>query len=76
MDEKERAAPVQHREAAQEVLLRPAIISPAQNLGNCISCGSRIALVGGATACPTCSAWRRWYSAARIASGYLREVSQ
>lgn len=43
-------------------------------LGNCISCGTRIKLVGGATQCPTCSAWRRWYIAHRIASRYLRGV--
>lgn len=53
-----------------------AIIGAAQYLGNCISCGSRIALVGGATTCPTCSAWRRWYSAHRIAAGFMREVSR
>ena len=76
MAEKERAAPEGDREAAPEVLLRPAIIPPAQILGKCISCGSRINLVGGATTCPTCAAWRRWYSAHRIASGYMREVSQ
>lgn len=50
------------------------IIPLAPRLGNCINCGQYIRLVGGATTCPTCSAWRRWYSAHRIASRYLREV--
>lgn len=53
-----------------------AIIAAAQYLGNCINCGSRIELVGGATSCPTCSAWKRWYSAQRIACGYMREASR
>lgn len=44
------------------------------NLGNCASCGSHIRLVGGATTCPTCSAWYRWYSSFRLASKFLREV--
>lgn len=72
-DQKERAAPRSNREAAQEVHQRTRIIP---FLGACINCHTRIELVGGATSCPTCSAWRRWYSAARIASGYLREGSR
>ena len=52
------------------------IIRAAQKLGNCASCGQRIRLVGGATTCPTCAAWRRWFIAHRIASRYLREADQ
>lgn len=40
-------------------------------LGSCASCGQRIKLVGGATQGQTCSAWRRWYIAHRIASRHL-----
>ncbi|MCO5106649.1 MAG: hypothetical protein M9907_06175 [Burkholderiaceae bacterium] len=46
------------------------------DLGNCAGCGARIRLIGRATICPTCSAWRRWYIAHRIASRYLREVAR
>lgn len=45
-------------------------------LGTCANCGQHIRLIGGATTCPTCSAWRRWYSAHRLASRYLREVAR
>lgn len=50
------------------------IIPPALPLGNCISCGQRIRLDGGATTCRTCAAWRRWAAAHRIASAALREA--
>lgn len=50
------------------------IIPLAPNVGNCILCGQHIKLVGGATTCPTCAAWRRWYSARRIAARALREA--
>lgn len=43
------------------------IIAPMFNVGHCIGCGARIHLVGGATSCGPCGAWRRWYSAHRIA---------
>ena len=51
-------------------------VVPFLRLGNCANCGIRIRLVGGATTCPTCSAWRRWYIAHRLASRYLREVAR
>lgn len=51
-------------------------VSPFLPLGACASCGQHIRLIGGATTCPTCSAWRRWYSAHRLASRYLREVAR
>ncbi|MBX3704613.1 MAG: hypothetical protein KF822_12630 [Steroidobacteraceae bacterium] len=44
------------------------------DLGNCANCGQHIRLTGGATTCPTCTAWRRWYVAHRIASRLLREA--
>lgn len=43
------------------------VITPLFNVGNCPVCGTRIRLVGGATSCGPCGAWRRWYSAHRIA---------
>lgn len=42
------------------------------DLGNCIRCEQRIRLAAGATACQTCSAWRRWASAFRVAARALR----
>lgn len=45
-------------------------------LGTCIACGAHIRLTAASTTCPTCSAWRRWYVAHRIASRYLREVAR
>ena len=45
-------------------------------LGCCINCRIRIDVTAGTLRCPTCAAWRRWYSAHRIASQALREVSQ
>ena len=71
MPSKIKAAPDASREAAQ-VNQRTRIIPP---LGNCINCGQHIRLTGGVTTCATCKAWLRWYSAHRIASRYLREVS-
>lgn len=50
--------------------------TPFLRLGNCVNCGQRIKLVGGMTTCPTCSAWRRWYVAHRLASRYLREATR
>lgn len=47
-------------------------VSPVLRLGTCANCGIR--LVSGATTCPTCTAWRRWYVAHRIASRLLREA--
>lgn len=75
-DSKEKAAPDWHQEAARMVNEPDAIFAPRAGWGNCLSCGSRIRLMAGATTCPTCSAWRRWYSAHRIASGALREVER
>lgn len=49
-------------------------VSPFLPLGACANCGIRIRLTGGITTCPTCTAWRRWYVAHRIASRYLREA--
>lgn len=56
----------------------PIPLKPRQMpaLGSCINCGQHIRLVGGATQCPTCSAWRRWFIAHRIASRYLREATK
>lgn len=53
---------------------RAAILKIAEKIGNFINCGARIRLVAGVTTCPTCSAWRRWYIAHRIASQALREA--
>lgn len=50
--------------------------TPFLRLGACVNCGQRIKLLGGVTTCPTCSAWRRWYSAHRLASRYLREAAR
>lgn len=44
--------------------------------GTCANCRERIRLLGGLTNCPLCAAWRRWFSAQRIAAGYLREASR
>lgn len=52
---------------AAEEERRADILPPALELGNCVACRGRLQLVGGATSCPTCSAWRRWASAHRIA---------
>ena len=52
----------------------PTIFAPAQPLGNCIGCGIRIDVRAGTLRCPTCAAWRRWYSAHRLASQALQEV--
>lgn len=49
---------------------------PFPPLGACIGCGTRISLVGSVTTCPICSAWRRWYSAFRVASQALREAAR
>lgn len=73
MRERETAARDASREAAQEDQLAACIIPP---LGACINCGQHIRLVAGVTTCRTCAAWRRWYSAHRIASRYLREVQR
>lgn len=66
----------QTRDDADILAERDAGSKQAPDLGNCIHCGQHIRLVGGATTCPTCAAWRRWYVAHRIASGYLREVGR
>lgn len=73
MPEMNRAAPDGNRKAAQEDQ-RERILALQHSLGNCASCGVHIRLVGGATTCPTCAAWHRWYSSFRLASKYLREV--
>lgn len=52
---------------AAEEEQRAEILPREINLGNCLACGGRLRLVVGATSCPTCSAWRRWASAHRIA---------
>lgn len=59
----------------------PSIAEPAEqrkqpNFGACIGCGIRIAPSSGTLRCPTCAAWRRWFSAHRIASRALREASR
>jgi hypothetical protein len=36
------------------------ILASHADLGNCLSCGQRIKLVGDVTTCPSCRAWRRW----------------
>lgn len=75
MLEKDAVFPSQHRrEATQEDAQLPALTLPS--LGNCISCRQRIRLIGGATTCPTCAVWRRWFVAHRIAKRHLREVSK
>lgn len=56
---------------ADERTARKQAVPP---IGNCINCGQHIRLTGGATTCPTCTAWRRWYVAHRIASRLLREA--
>lgn len=65
--------------AAEEAQRSASIAEPAErrkqpDFGACIHCGQHIRLTSGATTCPTCSAWRRWFSAHRIASRALREV--
>ncbi len=46
---------------------RGGILSELRQLGDCVSCGTRLQLVGGRTNCPTCGAWRRWARAHRVA---------
>lgn len=50
----------------------PAAERKLPNFGRCIACGAHIRLAGTTTTCPTCSAWRRWASAFRIAVRALR----
>lgn len=47
-----------------------------QDFGACIGCGIRIAPSSTTVRCATCAAWRRWFSAHRIASAALREATQ
>lgn len=74
MPETNRAAPEANREAAQEDQCN-GILALQGWLGNCANCGAHVRLIGGATTCPTCAAWRRWYSAHRVAAQALREVA-
>lgn len=74
MAEKRTAARDASREAAPSENTSAAIFAIASRIGNCIACGQHIRLTAGVTTCPTCAAWRRWYSAHRIASRYLREI--
>lgn len=46
-----------------------------QDFGTCIGCGIRIAPSSTTLRCATCAAWRRWFSAHRIASAALREAA-
>ena len=50
-----------------------AILQPA---GRCINCQMRIEPRAGALRCSTCAAWRRWWSAHRIASQALQEATR
>ncbi len=50
--------------------------SRKQDFGACIGCGIRIAPSNTTLRCPTCAAWRRWFSAHRIASAALREATR
>ena len=52
------------------------IFAPQLRLGNCVGCAVRIDPRGGTLRCPTCAAWRRWYSAHRVASQALREIAR
>jgi len=65
-----------HTRRAAEEEQTAAIIRLAPRIGNCINCGQHIRLTGGATTCPTCRAWQRWYSAFRVASAALREAQR
>lgn len=51
----------------------PADARKLPPLGQCISCGQHIRVTVAST-CGTCQAWRRWFSAHRLASQALREV--
>lgn len=54
----------------------PDILTTSMRLGNCASCGIRIDVTAGSLRCPTCAAWRRWFSAHRLASQELREARE
>jgi hypothetical protein len=75
MPEKQRAAPTRNRKAALEDP-RTEIIADGddasnQDFGAC-RCGARISGNVTTLRCSTCSAWRRWRSAFRIAAQALR----
>ncbi|MDT3680438.1 MAG: hypothetical protein ROZ64_16580 [Burkholderiaceae bacterium] len=75
MPRKRKAAP--GKEAALEeqqrtdILADDAKASKQENFGACL-CGARISGNVVTLRCPTCSAWRRWRSAFRIAAQALR----
>lgn len=72
----ERAGPAEETPRAR-IVDEPAVERKrALSVGACVSCGQCIRLIGGATTCSTCSAWRRWYSAHRLASAALREATR
>ena len=52
------------------------IFASGLRLGNCAGCGIRIDVRAGTMRCATCAAWRRWYSAHRVASQALREIAR
>lgn len=56
-------------------IAEPAERRKQPNFGACIGCGIRIAPSSTTLHCATCSAWRRWFSAHRIASQALREAT-
>lgn len=79
MPEKTKAAPGK-KAAPKQTYQRTEIVADAerprkQDFGACIGCGIRIAPSSGTLRCPTCAAWRRWFSAHRIASRALREAT-
>lgn len=79
MPKKERAAPTANRKAAPQTQRTGIVADPEQprkqDFGACIGCGIRIAPSSTTLRCPTCAAWRRWFSAHRIASRALREAT-
>lgn len=75
-----RAALDGNREAAQEDQQRIEIVADTEgarkHYGACIGCGIRIAPSSTTLRCATCAAWRRWFSAHRIASRALRGATR
>ena len=76
MREKRTAAPDGNREAAPYENTGATILALAGRLGNCAACGCHIRLTRGATTCPTCSAWARWYRLHLAASAALKEAAR
>lgn len=74
MPETNRAALDGNREAAQEDQRTRIFTLPAK-LRNCYGCGAQMPSRPGASHCPTCAAWRRWYAAHRAASQAPREAT-